>query len=136
MLMGKQGAVARYIGELRDEGGLKGTDIANIADAVNQNPHNTGQVLIYPYYTTRGGVQGVNDYDTILTIVNTAAESKAGKGETASRMAAKEKATMRVCVMVASAGKRRGTWEPHRLQHDPGVGPAWLSYSLTFAARC
>ncbi len=27
-----QGAVARYIDELRKEGGLKGTDIANIAD--------------------------------------------------------------------------------------------------------
>ena len=27
-----QGAVARYIDELRHEGGLKGTDIANIAD--------------------------------------------------------------------------------------------------------
>ncbi len=27
-----QGAIARYIDELRDVGGLKGTDIANIAD--------------------------------------------------------------------------------------------------------
>jgi transcriptional regulator with XRE-family HTH domain len=27
-----RGAVERYIGELREEGGLKGTDIANIAD--------------------------------------------------------------------------------------------------------
>jgi len=60
--------------------GLAGAaGIANIADAVNQNPHNVGQVLIYPYYTTRGGTQGVNNYDTILTIVNTAAESKAVK---------------------------------------------------------
>lgn len=60
--------------------GLAGAaGIANIADAVNQNPHNTGQVLIYPYYTTRGGVQGVNNYDTILTVVNTAAEAKAIK---------------------------------------------------------
>ena len=60
--------------------GLAGAaGIANIADAVNQNPHGTGQVLIYPYYTTRGGVQGVNNYDTILTVVNTAAEAKAIK---------------------------------------------------------
>ncbi len=30
--MAMQGAVERYIGELRDMGGLKGSDIANIAD--------------------------------------------------------------------------------------------------------
>ena len=30
--MAMQGAVERYIGELREDGGLKGSDIANIAD--------------------------------------------------------------------------------------------------------
>ena len=54
--------------------GLAGAvGIAGSAQAVNLNPDGLGQVLIYPYYTTRGG------NDTLLSVVNTTDEAKAVK---------------------------------------------------------
>ena len=54
--------------------GLAGVaGIAASAQAVNLNPDGLGQVLIYPYYTTRNGNQ------TLLSVVNTTADSKAVK---------------------------------------------------------
>lgn len=47
--------------------------IAATAQAVNVNPDGTGQVLIYPYYTTNDGNQ------TILSVVNTTDHAKAVK---------------------------------------------------------
>jgi len=47
--------------------------IANMAGAVNLNPDGLGQVLIYPYYTVRGG------NGTLLSVVNTHDEGKAVK---------------------------------------------------------
>lgn len=47
--------------------------IANMAGAVNLNPDGLGQVLIYPYYTVRGG------NGTLLSVVNTTSEGKAVK---------------------------------------------------------
>jgi hypothetical protein len=47
--------------------------IANMAGAVNLNPDGLGQVLIYPYYTVRGG------NGTLLSVVNTHNEGKAVK---------------------------------------------------------
>jgi len=47
--------------------------IANMAGAVNLNPDGLGQVLIYPYYTVRGG------NGTLLSVVNTHEEGKAVK---------------------------------------------------------
>jgi hypothetical protein len=47
--------------------------IANMAGAVNLNPDGLGQVLIYPYYTSRGG------NGTLLSVVNTHEEGKAVK---------------------------------------------------------
>ena len=47
--------------------------IANMAGAVNLNPDGLGQVLIYPYYTVRGG------NGTLLSVVNTHQEGKAVK---------------------------------------------------------
>ncbi len=48
--------------------------IANTASAaVHINPNGLGQVLIYPYYTTRAGT------DTYLSVVNTTSSSKAVK---------------------------------------------------------
>src|SRR5262245_36140287 len=44
---------------------------ATAADAVRLNPDGTGQVLLFPYYTTRGGNQ------TIFTIVNQSDRYKA-----------------------------------------------------------
>ncbi len=48
--------------------GLVGT-----ASAVNVNPDGLGQVLIYPYYTARGG------NDTLISVVNTTSDAKAVK---------------------------------------------------------
>jgi len=51
--------------------GLAG--MASVSHAVNLNPDGLGQVLIYPYYTARGG------NDTLFSVVNTTAKAKAVK---------------------------------------------------------
>jgi hypothetical protein len=54
--------------------GLAGVvGIAGSAQAVNINPDGTGQVLLYPYYTTNGG------NITLLSVVNTSDNAKAVK---------------------------------------------------------
>lgn len=54
--------------------GLAGVaGIAASAQAVNINPDGLGQVLIYPYYTTRGG------NTTLVSVVNTTDNAKAVK---------------------------------------------------------
>src|SRR6056297_2372465 len=54
--------------------GLTGVaGMAGVANAVNVNPDGLGQVLLFPYYTTRGG------NDTYVSIVNTTEEGKAVK---------------------------------------------------------
>ena len=51
--------------------GLAG--MVSVSNAVNVNPDGLGQVLLYPYYTTRGG------NDTLISIVNTTDRGKAVK---------------------------------------------------------
>lgn len=51
--------------------GLAG--MASVSHAVNVNPDGLGQVLLYPYYTARGG------NDTLISIVNTTERGKAVK---------------------------------------------------------
>lgn len=51
--------------------GLAG--MASVSHAVNVNPDGLGQVLIYPYYTARGG------NDTLISVVNTTNQTKALK---------------------------------------------------------
>ncbi|HKK57573.1 hypothetical protein [Marinobacter sp.] len=54
--------------------GLTGVaGMVSVANAVNINPDGLGQVLIYPYYTTRGG------NDTLISVVNTSSQAKAAK---------------------------------------------------------
>ena len=54
--------------------GLAGVaGIAGTAQAVNLNPDGTGQVLLYPYYTTNDGNQ------TLISVVNTTDQAKAVK---------------------------------------------------------
>ena len=54
--------------------GLAGVaGIAGTAQAVNINPDGTGQVLLYPYYTTNDGNQ------TLISVVNTTEQAKAVK---------------------------------------------------------
>ncbi len=54
--------------------GLAGVvGIAGSAQAVNINPDGTGQVLLYPYYTTNG------ENITLLSVVNTSDDAKAVK---------------------------------------------------------
>lgn len=48
------------------------------AQAVNLNPDGLGQVLIYPYYTTRADAGG-NAYSSLLSVVNTTSSAKAVK---------------------------------------------------------
>jgi hypothetical protein len=52
--------------------------LAGAAQAVNLNPDGLGQVLIYPYYTTRADASG-NQYNSLLSVVNTTASVKAVK---------------------------------------------------------
>ena len=54
--------------------GLTGVaGMVSVANAVNVNPDGLGQVLIYPYYTARGG------NDTLISVVNTSSQAKAAK---------------------------------------------------------
>lgn len=53
--------------------GIGAVGVAGSASAVNIAPNGLGQVLIYPYYTVRGGT------DTALSVVNTTASGKAVK---------------------------------------------------------
>ena len=46
---------------------------ATSAEAVVLDPHGTGQVLIYPYYTVNAG------FGTLLSVVNTTLDGKALK---------------------------------------------------------
>ena len=48
-----QGAVARYIDDLRNEGGLKGTDIANIADVSAATVSRWSQGKLSPHPRTQ-----------------------------------------------------------------------------------
>jgi hypothetical protein len=63
--------------------GLSTLGLAGAAEAVMVNPNGLGQVLIYPYYTVRNGfnVGGVSaaPFNTLLSIVNTTASTKAIK---------------------------------------------------------
>jgi hypothetical protein len=52
--------------------------VAGAAQAVNLNPDGLGQVLIYPYYTTRVDGAG-NAYNSLLSVFNTTASAKAVK---------------------------------------------------------
>jgi hypothetical protein len=47
--------------------------VAPAAHAMSMNPHGTGQVLVFPYYTANGG------NDTLIAIANTTAHAKAVK---------------------------------------------------------
>jgi hypothetical protein len=54
--------------------GLTGAaGMVSVANAVNVNPDGLGQVLLYPYYTARGG------NDTLISVVNTTSVGKAVK---------------------------------------------------------
>jgi hypothetical protein len=58
--------------------GIGALGAAGAAQAVNLNPDGLGQVLIYPYYTTRADANG-NVYNSLLSVVNTTASVKAVK---------------------------------------------------------
>jgi len=54
--------------------GLTGVaGMVSVSHAVNLNPDGLGQVLLYPYYTVRGG------NDTLISVVNTTSDAKAVK---------------------------------------------------------
>jgi hypothetical protein len=58
--------------------GIGALGAAGAAQAVNLNPDGLGQVLIYPYYTTRTDAAG-NAYNSLLSVVNSTASVKAVK---------------------------------------------------------
>jgi hypothetical protein len=58
--------------------GIGALGAAGAAQAVNLNPDGLGQVLIYPYYTTRQNAAG-NVYNSLLSVVNSTASVKAVK---------------------------------------------------------
>ena len=51
---------------------------ASVAQAVNVSENGLGQVLIYPYYTVNKDVNG-NSFNTLMSVVNTTASTKAIK---------------------------------------------------------
>ncbi len=71
----QQGAVARYLGELQDNGGLKGTDIANITDvskatvsrwkAGSMKPHPRNELILSDLYYIVGRLQEYYSPDEI-----------------------------------------------------------------------
>jgi hypothetical protein len=58
--------------------GVSALGVTGAAQAVNVNPDGLGQVLIYPYYTTRADSLG-NAYGTLMSVVNSTATAKAVK---------------------------------------------------------
>jgi hypothetical protein len=58
--------------------GVSALGVTGAAQAVNLNPDGLGQVLIYPYYTTRTDIGG-NAYTSLLSVVNTTSSAKAVK---------------------------------------------------------
>ncbi len=66
--MNRKNLTAAVLAGLAGAAGIAGT-----AQAVNLNPDGLGQVLVYPYYTTRDG------NDTLLSVVNTTDSAKAVK---------------------------------------------------------
>ncbi len=58
--------------------GIGALGAAGAAQAVNLNPDGLGQVLIYPYYTTRADANG-NAYFSLISVVNTTASVKSVK---------------------------------------------------------
>jgi hypothetical protein len=58
--------------------GVSALGVTGAAQAVNVNPDGLGQVLIYPYYTTREDASG-NAFSSLLTVVNSTASAKAVK---------------------------------------------------------
>src|SRR4030095_6704042 len=58
--------------------GVSALGVTGAAQAVNVNPDGLGQVLIYPYYTTRADSAG-SAYATLLSVVNSTASAKAVK---------------------------------------------------------
>jgi hypothetical protein len=58
--------------------GVTALGVTSAAQAVNVNPDGLGQVLIYPYYTTRADPAG-NTFTSLLTVVNSTASAKAVK---------------------------------------------------------
>ncbi|MGA8034203.1 MAG: hypothetical protein WCB48_17590, partial [Casimicrobiaceae bacterium] len=58
--------------------GIGALGAVGAAQAVNLNPDGLGQVLIYPYYTTRADSSG-HTYNSLLSVVNTTASVKAVK---------------------------------------------------------
>jgi uncharacterized protein (DUF2384 family) len=72
-----QGAVARYLGELQDGGGLKGTDIANITDvskatvsrwrAGAMKPHPRNELILSDLHYVVGRLQEYYSAEEIRT---------------------------------------------------------------------
>jgi hypothetical protein len=58
--------------------GIGALGLTDASQAVNLNPDGLGQVLIYPYYTTRADANG-NVYNSLLSVVNTTNTVKAAK---------------------------------------------------------
>jgi hypothetical protein len=56
---------------------LAGLGTAGTAEAVYLSPNQTGQVLVYPYYTVQSA--GGNSWNTYLSVVNTTSSAKAVK---------------------------------------------------------
>jgi uncharacterized protein (DUF2384 family) len=75
--MARQGAIARYLEELQDSGGLKGTDIANITDvskatvsrwkagSIKPHPHN--ELVLSDLYYIVGRLQEYYSPEEIRT---------------------------------------------------------------------
>ena len=55
--------------------GLGALGAAGTANAVHLNPDGLGQVLIYPYYTTRTSAAGAS-FNTLMSVVNTTNQTK------------------------------------------------------------
>lgn len=75
--MVQQGAVSRYLGELQDSGGLKGTDIANITDVSKatvsrwksgaMKPHPRNELILSDLHYVVGRLQEYYSADEIRT---------------------------------------------------------------------
>ncbi len=71
--MNRKNLTSAVLAGLAGAAGIAATATAQVAPTMSLNPDGLGQVLIYPYFTTR------NDNATLLSVVNTTGNSKAVK---------------------------------------------------------
>jgi len=121
--------------------GVSALGVTGAAQAVNLNPDGLGQVLIYPYYTTRADAGG-NAYTSLLSVVNTTSSAKAVKVRFLEGKSSKEVLDFNLflskhdvwtaAIFASGAGAAVGTLDKScTLPALPATGQAFVNFQYT-----